>query len=70
MDKVNINYNEDNEVGTIVHVAIDKEYKGNIVISDEVKEDSAKAIKELKDIGVKKIVMLTGDNKTVGDKSW
>ncbi|MGK9250274.1 heavy metal translocating P-type ATPase [Paenibacillus humicus] len=56
------------EVGTIVHVAINKQYAGYIVIADEVKEDSAKAIRTLKKLGVKKIVMLTGDNKAVGEE--
>ncbi|BAE82618.1 heavy metal translocating P-type ATPase [Desulfitobacterium hafniense] len=64
----NIKYNDIETIGTVIHVAIDKAYAGNIVISDEVKEDSAQAIKELKSLGVKKTVMLTGDLKTVGDK--
>ncbi|OLN30119.1 heavy metal translocating P-type ATPase [Desulfosporosinus metallidurans] len=64
----NIKFNEVETLGTVVHVAIDKKYAGNIVISDEVKEDSAHAIRELKLLGVKKTVMLTGDLKTVGDK--
>lgn len=68
MNKENISYNEVETIGTIVHVAVDKKYAGYIVISDEVKDDSAKAIKALKAIGVKKTVMLTGDNKTVGAK--
>ena len=68
MNKENISYKQEENIGTIVHVAIDKEYAGYIVISDEVKEDSAKAIKDLKSIGVKQTVMLTGDNKTVGSK--
>jgi Cd2+/Zn2+-exporting ATPase len=68
MEKENIAYNAVETVGTVVHVAVDNVYAGYIVISDEVKEDSAKAIKTLKAIGVKKIVMLTGDNKTVGTK--
>jgi Cd2+/Zn2+-exporting ATPase len=68
MNEENISYKEVETIGTIVHVAIDKKYVGNIIISDEVKEDSEKAIKGLKAIGVKKIVMLTGDNKTVGAK--
>jgi Zn2+/Cd2+-exporting ATPase len=68
MNKENISYNEVETIGTVVHVAIDKKYAGYIVISDEVKDDSAKAIKALKAIGVKKTVMLTGDNKTVGAK--
>ena len=68
MDKENISYEQVETIGTVVHVAIDKEYAGYIVISDEVKEDSAKAIEALKTIGVKKTVMLTGDNKVVGTK--
>lgn len=68
MNKENISYNEVETIGTVVHVAVDKKYAGYIVISDEVKDDSAKAIKALKAIGVKKTVMLTGDNKTVGAK--
>ncbi|MDS0525022.1 heavy metal translocating P-type ATPase [Clostridium sp. SHJSY1] len=68
MEKLNIYYEKVETIGTIVYVVIDKQYAGYIVISDEVKEDSAKAIKELKAIGVKKTVMLTGDNKTVGIK--
>ena len=68
MNKENISYKQVETIGTVVHVAIDKKYAGYIVISDEVKEDSAKAIKALKAVGVKKTVMLTGDNKTVGTK--
>lgn len=68
MNKENISYNEVETIGTVVHVAVDKKYAGYIVISDEVKNDSAKAIKALKAIGIKKTVMLTGDNKTVGSK--
>ena len=64
----NIKYNDAETLGTVVHVAINKKYAGNIVISDEVKEDSANAIRELKLLGIKKTVMLTGDLKTVGDK--
>lgn len=68
MTKEKIAYEQVETIGTVVHVAVDKEYAGYIVISDEVKEDSAKAIKVLKSIGIKKTVMLTGDNKTVGTK--
>ncbi len=50
-------------VGTVVHVAVDKRYCGYILISDELKEDAVEAIKSLRKIGIKKIVMLTGDNK-------
>lgn len=68
MTKEKIAYEQVETIGTVVHVAVDKEYAGYIVISDEVKEDSAKAIKALKSIGIRKTVMLTGDNKTVGTK--
>lgn len=68
MEKYNINYNKVNSIGTIVHVAINNEYKGNIVISDEIKESSKEAIKALKEIGVSQTVMLTGDNKNVANK--
>jgi Cd2+/Zn2+-exporting ATPase len=64
----NIKYQEIETIGTVVHIAINKKYAGNIVISDEVKEDSAEAIKGLKALGIKKTVMLTGDMKTVGEK--
>jgi Cd2+/Zn2+-exporting ATPase len=52
-------------VGTMVHVAINGDYVGHILISDRIKEDSASAIKALRDVGVSKIVMLTGDNEEV-----
>jgi Zn2+/Cd2+-exporting ATPase len=68
MEKYNIKYNNVNSIGTIVHVAINNEYKGNIVISDEIKEGSKSAIERLKSIGVSQTVMLTGDNKSVGEK--
>ncbi|MGG1690783.1 heavy metal translocating P-type ATPase [Heyndrickxia coagulans] len=67
MTKEQISFKEPSEIGTIVHVAVDKQYAGYIVISDEVKEDSAQAIRSLKKLGIKKTVMLTGDAKTVGD---
>ena len=63
MELVNVKWKEDNHVGTIVHVAIDGEYAGHIVISDRIKEDSAQAIQELKKSGVTRTVMLTGDRK-------
>lgn len=55
-------------VGTVVHVAVDNEYAGYIVIADEVKADSAQAIRELKAANIKQIVMLTGDAQNVGTK--
>ncbi len=68
MEKENIAYDNTDAIGTIVHVAIDGVYAGFIVISDEVKEDSANAVKGLKSIGVRRIVMLTGDSKAVAEK--
>lgn len=53
-------------IGTVVYVAIDGSLAGSIIISDEVKEDAEGAIRELKALGVKKTIMLTGDNKKVG----
>lgn len=67
MKRENIDFAAPTELGTIVHVAIDKQYAGYLVIADEVKEDSAQAIRSLKNLGVKKIVMLTGDIKAVGE---
>ena len=55
-------------IGTIIHVAIDGEYAGHIVISDIVKPHAAEAIRALKSAGVTKTVMLTGDAKQVADK--
>lgn len=68
MNKENIDYTALDVAGTIVYLAIDKEYAGYIVISDEVKEDAAKAIQALKGLGVKNTIMLTGDSKKVGTK--
>lgn len=68
MDGENIPYPTIETIGTIVHIAINSKYAGYIVISDEIKEDAAKAISELKKLGVKKTVMLTGDIKRVGEK--
>lgn len=68
MVKENISYQDADEIGTVVHMAIDGKYAGYIVISDEVKDDSKNALQALKSIGVKKLVMLTGDNKAVGER--
>ena len=56
---------EHGDEGTVIHVAIDGTYAGHIVISDQVKDHSAEAILQLKDLGVKKTVMLTGDREEV-----
>ncbi|WP_342480978.1 heavy metal translocating P-type ATPase [Paenibacillus sp. FSL L8-0340] len=53
--------------GTIVHIAVDKQYAGYLVISDEVKDDSLQAISKLKALGIRKTVMLTGDASSVAE---
>ena len=65
MKQLGIKCNEPDKTGTIVHVAVDNKYAGCILIADIIKENSVKAIKELKNSGVKKTIMLTGDSKKV-----
>ena len=67
MDAVGAKWHDCHHVGTIIHVAIDGEYAGHIVINDKIKDDSAEAIASLKALGVAKTVMLTGDRKEVGE---
>lgn len=67
MDQAGAQWHNCHRMGTVVHVAVDGAYAGHIVISDEVKPDAAKAIRALKQNGVKKAVMLTGDAKAVGE---
>lgn len=67
MKKLGVSCEESNEIGTIVHVAIDGKYAGNILISDQSKPTSAEAIKSLKKAGVCKTVMLTGDRRNVAE---
>ena len=67
MKKLGVSYEESNEIGTVVHVAIDGKYAGNILISDQPKPTSAEAIKSLKKAGVRKTVMLTGDRRNVAE---
>ena len=64
----NISYNDCHSVGTIIHMSIDGEYAGHIVISDVIKPHSKEAIQKLKHAGVEKTVMLTGDAKRVADQ--
>lgn len=66
MDAIGAKWHDCEHIGTIIHVAIDGEYAGHIVINDQVKEDSAQAIDDLKSLGVSRTVMLTGDRKEVG----
>lgn len=65
MDKVGARWHDCHHVGTIIHVAVDGKYAGHIVINDKVKEDSASAISELKQLGVERTVMLSGDREAV-----
>ena len=67
MDAIGAKWHDCHHVGTIIHVAIDGEYAGHIVINDQIKSDSAEAIAALKSQGVAKTVMLTGDRKEVAD---
>ena len=59
---------DEHRVGTVIHVAIDGEYAGHIVINDQVKADSAEAIAQLQSLGVSKTVMLTGDRREVAEQ--
>ena len=68
MERLNVKYDECHEVGTIVHIAIDNQYEGHILISDVMKPHAKEAIQALKNIGIKKTVMLTGDMNTVAKK--
>ena len=65
MEKVGAEWHPCHHAGTIIHVAIDGKYVGHIVISDRIKEDSVLAIERLKDVGVNRTVMLTGDQEHV-----
>ncbi|MCR4696264.1 MAG: cadmium-translocating P-type ATPase [Lachnospiraceae bacterium] len=65
MKKEGIDYKPCHMSGTIVHIAINGEYAGHIVISDELKDDSVEAIKKLKDSGIDNLIMLTGDSDLV-----
>ena len=65
MEEYNIDYIKSNDIGTIIYIAIDKKYAGSITISDKIKEDAYKAVKEFRENNVKKIVMLTGDREEI-----
>lgn len=65
MDLFNIEYHPCKDIGTIVHIAIDKKYEGHIVISDKIKETSKNAISNLKHLGIKNTIMLTGDSDKI-----
>ena len=67
MNKENITYKEAPQIGTIAHIAVDNKYYGYLIISDEIKDDSKKAIEGLRKLKIKNIVMLTGDSKAVAE---
>ena len=67
MDAIGAKWHDCHHVGTIIHVAIDGQYAGHIVINDQIKSDSAEAIANLKALGITRTVMLTGDRKEVAD---
>ena len=68
MDELGAKWHPCHHVGTTVHVEVDGLYAGHLVISDEVKPDATEAIRKLKELGVKKTVMLTGDAQAVGER--
>mgnify|MGYP000927134056 CR=1 FL=1 len=67
MNSENISFTESEKAGTVIYVAADGKYIGNILIADEIKEDSMKAVEEMKKNGVKEVVMLTGDTRKIGE---
>ncbi len=68
MDRENIEWTKSDDIGTIIYVAVDHKYVGHIVISDEIKDDSSVTIKSLKEMGIRRTIMLTGDNSATGTK--
>lgn len=66
MEAVGAKWRPCDKIGSIIHVAVNGEYVGHIVVSDEIKETSPEAISKLREMGVKKSVMLTGDREEVG----
>ena len=67
LKKENIEAAEKDAVGTVVYVAKDGKYLGNLIIADEIKEDAKKTVEELNNLGIKNVVMLTGDNRKIGE---
>lgn len=68
MEKAKISFDKNTASGTVVYVAVDGKYRGFIRIADEVKPDAEKAVSELRQLGIKQLVMLTGDTKTAGQE--
>lgn len=68
MEKYNIPYDTAELIGTSVHLAVNNQYAGYLLIADEIKEDSPRAMLDLKNAGVQQTIMLTGDSDAVGRK--
>ncbi|MCR5527670.1 MAG: cadmium-translocating P-type ATPase [Saccharofermentans sp.] len=68
MDMVGADWHDCHLTGTIIHVACEGTYLGHIIINDEIKPDSERAIKDLRSLGIKKTVMLTGDKEKVASR--
>lgn len=68
MHRENIEHNTCHVEGTVVHLAVDRQYAGYIIIADQLKPDAAEAIQALKKLGVERVVMLTGDSKDVAER--
>ncbi len=69
MRQYDISYYEEEVSGTIAHIAVNRQYKGYILIADELREDAHKAISELKETGIRRTYMLTGDNEAAARKT-
>lgn len=65
LDENNIEYEKCDIIGTIIYIAVDNVYRGYIVINDKIKDDSIDALEKLKNLGIKKTVMLTGDKESI-----
>ncbi len=68
MDRESIEWTKADDIGTTIYVAVNRKYAGYIVISDEIKEDASATVKSLKEMGVRRTIMLTGDNSVTGTK--
>lgn len=68
MEKIGAKWKKCEKFGTIIHVAINKKYVGHVVVADKLKPHAKKSVEKLFEIGVKKIVMLTGDSKKIAEK--
>lgn len=68
MKSEGISYKTAESIGTVVYLAMDGAFKGAVIISDTIKPEAKQALKDLKSVGVRKTVMLTGDLKRVGEK--